>query len=126
MLSDLNSAERAQKPDARDIPTEEETMLKKVLTAIALSAFMMGTAHAGADKAAAEKAIEEAKASLKKAASVGGEWRDSGKMVKAAEKALQEGDFDTAVKQANKAAKQGQMGHDQAITQQDVGNPDYL
>ena len=46
MLSVLISAERAQKPDARDIPTEEETMLKKVLTAIALSAFMMGTAYA--------------------------------------------------------------------------------
>lgn len=101
-------------------------MLKKVLTAIALSAFMMGTAYAGADKAAAEKAIEDAKASLKKAASVGGQWRDSGKMVKAAEKALEEGDFDTAVKQANKAAKQGEMGHDQAISQQGVGNPDYL
>jgi hypothetical protein len=47
-------------------------------------------------------------------------------MVKAAEKALEEGDFDTAVKQANKAAKQGEMGHDQAISQQGVGNPDYL
>ncbi len=101
-------------------------MLKKVLAAVAISAFMMGSAHAAADKAAAEQAIAAAKESVKKAASVGGEWRDTGAMIKAAEKAMADGDFDGAVKQANKAAEQGQMGHDQAITQQGVGNPDYL
>lgn len=101
-------------------------MLKKVLAAMAISAFMIGSAHAGADKAAAEEAIAAAKASLEKAASVGGEWRDSGAMVKGAEKALSDGDFDKAVEQANKASEQGRIGYDQAISQQDVGNPDYL
>jgi hypothetical protein len=102
-------------------------MLKKTLAAIAISAFMMSSAaYAGADKKAADDAIAAAKASLKKAAGVGGEWRDSGKMVKTAEKAAADGDFDKAVKQANKAAKQGEMGHAQALTQQGVGNPDYL
>ena len=102
-------------------------MLKNVLASIVISAFTMGSAYAaGADKAAAEEAIAAAKASLEKAASVGGEWRDSGAMVKAAEKAVADGDFDTAVKKANAAAEQGQMGYDQAISQQDVGNPDYL
>ncbi|MDX1344318.1 MAG: hypothetical protein R3179_00370 [Sedimenticolaceae bacterium] len=102
-------------------------MLKKVLAAVAISAFMMvGSAHAAADKAAAEQAIAAAKESVKKAASVGGEWRDTGAMIKAAEKAMADGDFDGAVKQANKAAEQGKMGYDQAISQQGVGNPDYL
>jgi hypothetical protein len=101
-------------------------MLKKVLAAVAISAFMMGSAYAAADKAAAEQAIAAAKESVQKAASVNGEWRDSGAMIKAAEKAMADGDFDGAVKQANKAAEQGQMGYDQAISQQDVGNPDYL
>lgn len=101
-------------------------MLKKVLAAVAISAFMMGSAYAAADKAAAEQAIAAAKESIKKAASVNGEWRDSGAMIKAAEKAMADGDFDAAVKQANMAADEGKMGYDQAISQQDVGNPDYL
>jgi hypothetical protein len=79
-----------------------------------------------ADKAAAEKAIADAKTAISTAASANGEWRDSGKMVKAAEKAMAEGDFATAVKMAEKARMQGVLGVQQANEQASVGNPGYL
>ena len=101
-------------------------MLKTILAAVAASAFLIGSVHAGADKAAAESAISAAKEAVKKASSVNGEWRDTGKMIKKAEAALEKGEFDKAVKSANDAEFQGNMGYEQAVSQQGVGNPDYL
>jgi hypothetical protein len=101
--------------------------LKTLMTAAGLTAALAFSGSLlAADKAAAEKAIADAKSTISTAASAGGEWRDSGKMVKAAEKAMAEGDFATAVKMAEKARLQGILGAQQANEQASVGNPDYL
>ena len=64
---------------------------------------------------------KEAGASIKKANSIGGEWRDSKKFVKKAEKAVKAGDMKKALELANKAKDQGKMGYDQAMSQKDAG-----
>ncbi len=68
-----------------------------------------------------DTAKSEAKAAQKKAASVGGEWRDTGKILKQADKAAAAGDTAKAVKLANKAKKQGEMGYQQAMDQANAG-----
>ncbi len=79
-----------------------------------------------AAKSSYEKTLAEAKAERKKAAAVGGEWRDIGKFLKAADKAAAKGDYDTAMKLAKKALFQAKMGQIQAKEQAGVGNPAYL
>jgi len=92
-----------------------------------------------AEAAAAEKSIEttvdkvryeavmaEAEAARKKAASVGGEWRDTGKILKSAAEAASKGDYATAIKLAEKAKRQGELGYEQAMSEKDAGNPLYL
>jgi len=58
-----------------------------------------------------EKALAGAEAARKKAASVGGEWRDIKKIMKKAKKA----GGDECVKLANKARRQGEIGYAQAL-----------
>ena len=62
--------------------------------------------------------LAAANAAKKKAASVGGEWRDIGKILKKAKKALKAGDAGTCVKLANKARRQGEIGYAQALAEQ--------
>ena len=64
---------------------------------------------------AAEQEIARAEAAIKKAASVRGEWRDSKKILKKAQKALKDGDEATALKLAKKAREEGEMGYAQAM-----------
>ena len=52
-------------------------------------------------------AIAAAKEAQKQANSVGGEWRDTGKMIKKAEKLLKEGKTEEAAKLAEQAEAQG-------------------
>ena len=66
-------------------------------------------------------AVASAKTSIKKAKSVGFEWRDSGKILKKADKAAKSGDFTTATKLANKARKQGELALAQAELQKNAG-----
>lgn len=73
-----------------------------------------------------EKLITAADEARKHAASVGGEWRDTGKMIKKAKGLLKKGDFVAAAKLANKAAKQGHLGYEQAVSQKDLKMPSYL
>jgi len=63
---------------------------------------------AGADQAAAEQAIADAKASNAQAKKMGAEWRDTGKIIKSAEKALADGDYAKAIELANKAQRQAE------------------
>lgn len=82
-----------------------------------------------ADNKAAQSAIDKAETSRQHAASVDGEWRDTGKIIKKAKAALQEGKFDQAIKLARKAERQGSYGYEQAIsqkTQKDLTTPSYL
>lgn len=72
--------------------------------------------------AAATTAIEAAEAALNKARSVDGEWRDARKVfLKKAKAAAHKADFKTAIKLANMAKFQGEMGYEQAIEQKDAG-----
>jgi rhodanese-related sulfurtransferase len=100
-------------------------------TALAIA---VGVLPAGALQAAEKKdkaaefaaAVEKAEAAAKKADSVGGEWRDTGKMIKQAKAAAKKGDYDQALKLANTAYRQGELGYKQAMSQKDAGFPDFM
>ncbi len=79
-----------------------------------------------ATRAEAEEAIAAADAARKKAASVGGEWRDTGKMIKEASSLLDTREYTKAISIANKAQKQGELGYQQAMDQKDAGMADYF
>ena len=80
-----------------------------------------GSAAAGGDAATAKSAIAAAEAALDKARSVEGEWRDAkSKMIKKAKEAVTKGEFDKAIKLANMAKFEGEMGYAQAMEQKDV------
>ncbi len=76
-------------------------------------AVFSSTAFAGA----AEDAIADAKEAQKQANSVGGEWRDTKKMIKKAEQLLKEGKTAEAEKMAREAEAQGMLGYMQATSQ---------
>lgn len=101
-------------------------MLKKTTLSAAVTLALFAGSALAADKAEYEKALADAQAAIKIAASAGGEWRDTGKILKAAEEAAKAGDYDKAVKLANTAAFQGRMGAQQANEQVNAGNPAYL
>jgi hypothetical protein len=82
---------------------------------------MGGEANADSAKAA----IAAADASLKKAATVDGVWRDAGKILKKAKAAAGKKDYATAIKLANKVKFQGDMGYKQAVAQKDVKPWEY-
>ncbi len=68
----------------------------------------------GADQATAEQAIADAKSSNAQAKKMGAEWRDTGKMIASAEKALEAGDYAKAIDLANKAQRQSENAIAQA------------
>lgn len=78
------------------------------------------------DAAAASAAIAQAEAARKKAASVNGEWRDTGKFIKQAEAAAKAGDYSKAIKLANKAEAEGRLGYEQQVSQSELRIPSYL
>ncbi|MGB0721106.1 MAG: SoxXA-binding protein [Gammaproteobacteria bacterium] len=102
--------------------------VKKIVAALTLAAgFSLASGIAQAtDKAAADAACKAADESRAKAASVGGEWRDTGKLIKEGAEAAKGGDFAKAVKLCDKAALQGQRGYEQAMSQKDIGTPAYM
>jgi len=77
-------------------------------------------------KADADAAMADAGVARKAAASVGGEWRDIGKLLKKAKAKSAAGDFSGAVKLANKAKQQAQIGMAQAKSQAEFKAPSYL
>lgn len=89
-----------------------QTILKQLLLAATIAVFA-GGAWAGA----AEDAIADAKAAQKQARSVDGEWRDTGKMIKKAQKLLKDGKTAEAEKLAREAEAQGMLGYMQATSQ---------
>ncbi len=73
------------------------------------------------DAAAATAAINAANTALAKARAEDGEWRDAKKkFLKKAKAAAHKGDYKTAIKLANTAKFQGEMGLAQAIEQKDA------
>lgn len=90
-------------------------MMTRILQTILLATALTFTITVQAGEA--EDAIKDAKAAQMSAKSVDGEWRDTGKMIKKAEKLLAAGETDKAIKQARMAEAQGMLGHIQATTQ---------
>ena len=90
--------------------------LQSILLAASIAmtgALFTGPAFAGA----AEDAIADAKEAQKQADSVGGEWRDTGKMIKKAEALLKEGKAEEAERLAREAEAQAMNGYIQATSQ---------
>jgi len=83
-------------------------------------------AHEHHDDGAFKKAVAEATVAKKKAASVGGEWRDIGKFLKKAKKAAKKGKMKKAMKLVKKAKWQAEAGYKQAMAQKVVELPSYL
>ena len=73
-----------------------------------------------------KEAAAAAKAAIKKAASAGGEWRDSGKILKKAAAADKKKDYAKAIKLAAQAQSQGEMGYTQAMAERGAQPPSYL
>lgn len=105
-------------------------VMKKMTMMILSSALVISSAITmAADKKAAQSAIDKAETSRQHAASVKGEWRDTGKVIKKAKAALKEGKIDKAIKLANFAERQGLYGYEQAVsqsTQKDLTMPYYM
>lgn len=103
--------------------------MKKLILFGAMIFVLSGCASTSEEKAmmapataeSAKAAIDAAKAAENKAAKVDGEWRDTGKLVKSAEEALKKKDYAKAVKLANQAKFQGDMGAEQAMSQKNAG-----
>lgn len=92
-----------------------QSSLKTIIMAATFTA--LSGAYLPAQAADAVAAIAAAKDAQKQAATVDGEWRDTGKMIKKAEKLLKEGKTDEAAKLAAKAEAQGMLGYMQATSQ---------
>lgn len=69
----------------------------------------------------AKGAIMAAEQANKKAKKAQYEWRDTGKIIKKAKKASKEGEFDKAVKLANKAKKQAASAYKQYLENKNAG-----
>ena len=103
------------------------TSIKKTLLSLAItSALALSGAALAAGQADFDKAYAAATAAVKKAAAMKNEWRDSGKLLKKAQKAAKAGDFAKAIKLAKAAEFQGRMAQEQALANANAGNPDYL
>ena len=73
------------------------------------------------------KLLDEAKTAQKKADSVGGEWRDVGKSIEAAEKAAQDGDLEKAKKLLTQVKTHCEIGYEQAVSQKgNIQHPSFL
>jgi len=81
---------------------------------------------AGSDQQAYEASLAAARAEIKKANAVGGEWRDTGKLLKKADQAAVDGNYGNATKLAEKAKFQAIKGQEQAAAEVNAGNPAYL
>jgi hypothetical protein len=74
-----------------------------------------------ATKESYEMAMAAARDAQMRADSVGGEWRDVQKFLKQAELTAENGDYAKAIKLADKAKFQSEMGYKQAIDQMKAG-----
>ena len=86
---------------------------------LTLAAFI-GAFTTGANattQAAFDQVVVKAEQARKLAASVGGEWREVGNMLKQAKAAAAQGDFAKAIALAKEAQFQSEMGHKQMLDQ---------
>ena len=96
-------------------------MRKSTSIAAVVALLISSVAFAGSIDPKVQKAIDAAIAANKKADSVGFEWRDAQKMIKQAKAAAEKGDNAKAMKLAEKARKQGELGYQQYLDQRSAG-----
>jgi len=89
-----------------------------MMLVLGLVAGCASTPDEAADGITAEQAIADAKSANAQAKKMGAEWRDTGKIIKKAEKALEGGDDAKAIKLANKAKRQAENAMKQAREQE--------
>ena len=102
--------------------TAIQATARLILVAFLSLGFITGCATTAESEQTAAEAISEAKSANAEAKAAGYEWRDTGKIIKSAEKALAEGKEDEARALANKAKYQA----DTAIAQQKVENEKFM
>lgn len=100
--------------------------IHSMTAAAALSVVLaVGCASTGTQRSAAEaeynQAITAAEAARQQAARIGGEWRDTGKMIEAARQAASKGKYDEALSLAEQARVQSVLAYEQAMSQQAAG-----
>ena len=98
--------------------------MKKIITLAAIAAFTLGACASGPVHTTndASGAIAAAEHETKRAKKKNYMWGDSGTIIKKAKKAMKKGDFDNAVKLANKAKKQSTMALQQYEDQKDAAS----
>ena len=74
----------------------------------------------------AQQEIDKAEKARKMAASVDSEWTTTGKLIKKAQVALKNGDYDTAIRLAKQAGEQGVIAYEQGASQKELRIPSYL
>ena len=96
--------------------------MKKFAILAITSLFLLSACASGPAKEEVQKTLDAAKTEAATAKKTGFEWRDTGKEIEAAEKALAAGDTTTAMKQAKKALFEAQQAQKQAVEQ---ASPNY-
>ena len=86
--------------------------------ALAVSTWSWAPYVLASDEATFKVAYEAAVAARKAAVEVGFEWRDTRKMLRQARKLAKKGEYAKAVKLANQARRQGELGMVQAEEQE--------
>jgi len=97
--------------------------MKKIAVLFAAAALTLGACASGPvhNENDALSAITAAEHETNRAAKAGFEWRDTRKLIKKAQEALKKGDYDTAVKLANKAKRQSSNALKQAELAKNAG-----
>ncbi len=73
------------------------------------------------DQTTFNAALDAAEKARNRADGVGGEWRDTRLMLKEAQELAAKGEFEPAIKLADQARKESDLGYQQALSQQEAG-----
>jgi len=95
--------------------------MRTLAIASALTLGLLCLAVSAATQEQVAQAIAAAKTELDKASALGYQWRDSKKMLTAAMKSANAGEWDTALTQAEMAKFQGEAAQAQAKREADAG-----
>lgn len=85
-----------------------------------------GASEEDADATRAEQAIAAAERARAKADEVGGEWRDTAKLIAEAQGLAKSGKYEDAIALAKTAEHQGKMGYEQALGERGADFPSYV
>jgi len=95
------------------------TSVRLFAAAALASGLLAGCATTGDEDCtkAAEQAITDAKTAVAEVKALNNEWRDTGSLLESAEKALNDGNCDEALKLANQSLEQARTAKEQAIAE---------